>query len=177
MLHGMLAHRTRLLSVLAPLAILPLFGLACSAPTPTPTATAVPTVSTEWAEQTAETTSYRVLVRTGPAVSLAVMQQGATMATMDQGRPVNHHFEVHIFDKDSGAEVKRLIPVVTITDPATGTSRGVPNVQACLLANHRVTEPHFGDNLYIVDGAYPVSVTVGEETAAFENVVMPAAVS
>ena len=149
------------------------------APTPasslalTPTPSATPSVSGGWAENTAETASYRVLVRTGPTVAMDVMQQGSLMSMMDMGRPVNHHFEVHIFDKASVAELKNLIPEVTITDPATGASRGIPNVQACLLANHRVTEPHFGDNLNISDGAYAVSVIVGGETGLFESVVIP----
>lgn len=141
------------------------------APAPTPNATSP--VSEGWAEHTAETASYRVLVRTGPTVSMGVMQQGSIMTMMDMGRPVNHHFEVHLFDKASGTELKNLIPEVIITDPATGASRGIPNVQACLLANHRVTEPHFGDNLYISDGVYPVSVVVGGETGLFESVVIP----
>jgi hypothetical protein len=96
------------------------------------------------------------------------MQQGAVMTMVDRGQPVNHHLEVHIFDKVSGAEVKNLIPNVTITDKAAGTSQGLGNVQACLLANHRVTEPHFGDNLYLPNGRYTVTVGIGSEAAVIE---------
>jgi hypothetical protein len=103
-----------------------------------------------------------------------VMQQGAGMTMVDQGQPVNHHLEVHIFDKNSGSEVKDLIPEVTITDPATGTSKGLLNVRACLLANHRVTEPHLGDNLYLSDSTYAVAVNISNETAVFKNIVVKA---
>ncbi|MFQ5968114.1 MAG: hypothetical protein ACE5MI_10970 [Acidimicrobiia bacterium] len=139
------------------------------------TAAMVEEALTEWADHTTETASYRILVRTGPAVELEVMMEGATMTFVDQGQPVNHHLEVHVFDKSSGAEIKDLVPTVGITDPATGTFREfaaephasgeIPYVTACLLTNHRVREPHFGDNLYLADGTYTVSVTVGDETA------------
>jgi hypothetical protein len=115
------------------------------------------------------------MVRVGPSVSLQMMQQGATIAVMDQGTPVNHHLEVHIFDRSSGAEVKSLTPQVTITGPGIATPRGLPDVRACLLANHRLTEPHFGDNLYLPDGSYAVSVEVGGETASLPDVVARAA--
>lgn len=147
---------------------------ACTSPGPAPTATPAASVATstalssEWTEQTTETASYRVMVRVGPSVSLQVMQAGATMTVMDQGRPVNHHLEVHIFDRRSGAEVKSLTPQVTITGPGIATPRGLPDVRACLLANHRVIEPHFGDNLYLADGTYSVAIGVGTERAIAE---------
>ena len=106
------------------------------------------------------------------------MQMGATMTAVDQGQPVNHHLEVHIFDKSSGIERKDLTPIVNIADQGPGESRElavdphpsgeIPFVTACLLANHRVTEPHFGDNLYLPDGRYIVTVTVGNEIADAE---------
>ena len=86
--------------------------------------------------------------------------------------------EVHIFDKKSGTKVKNLVPAVRITHSATGDSRElpadlhpsgeIPYVTACLLTNHRVKEPHFGDNLYLSNGEYSVTVSVGDETALFE---------
>ena len=143
-----------------------------------------PEISSEWRDYTTETASYRIVTRVGPKVSMEVMRMGATMTTVDQGQPVNHHIEVHVFDKTSGAETKDLAPAVAITDTSTGESRElavdvhdsgeVPYVRACLLSDHRATEPHFGDNLYLRDGTYAVSVGVGEETAVFENVVVMA---
>ena len=152
--------RIRLLLLLSHLLIL-LLGTACSAPTPS----ASPGALTDGREQTAETTTYRIKIRTGPMVTMMTM---TAMTVTDQGQPVNRHLEVHIFDKTSGAEVIDVIPTVTIVDQATGTSRGLPNVTACLQANHLEVEHHFGDNLYLPDGKYEVTVDVGNETAAFE---------
>ena len=98
-------------------------------------------------------------------VTLAAM---TAMTITDEGQPVNRHLEVHIFDRNSGAQVKDLTPKVTITNQATGVSRGLPNVTACLESNHLEVEPHFGDNLYLPDGQYGVTVEVGNETAVFE---------
>ena len=165
--------RLPLLLVLTVVLIL-LGGAACSKAEPME----APRASTEWADYTTQTASYRIILRTGPMVTMDVMQMGATMTVVDQGQSVNHHIEVHIFDKGSGAEVKSLIPAVRITDQATGASRElaatvhpsgeIPHVTACLLANHRVKEPHFGDNLYLANGKYNVTVSVGNETTTSE---------
>jgi len=126
-------------------------------------------------ERTTETTSYKVNMRVGPEVALEVMQPGAIMTMVDQGQAVNHHLEVHIFDRSSGAGIQTMIPDVTINQQATELSRGLPNVEACLLANHRLTEPHFGDNLYLADGPYTITVAVGNETALFQEIVIAGA--
>ncbi|MBI3935049.1 MAG: hypothetical protein HY316_10190, partial [Acidobacteria bacterium] len=123
-----------------------ILGAACSTPTPS----ASPTASLDGREQTTETPSYRIKIRTGPMVTMTM----TAMTMTDEGQPVNRHLEVHIFDRNSGAQVKDLIPKVTITDQATGTSRGLPNVTACLESKHLEVEPHFGDNLYLPDGKY-----------------------
>ncbi len=149
--------------LLAPLVLL-LFIVACSAPEPTstPLATVPPSVLT------AETASYAIEVKIGPTVTPDAMGSMAVMTIVDRGQPVNRHLEVHVLDKASGAKVKNLIPKVTLTDQATGTSQGLPDVQACLLANHRVTEPHFGDNLYLPNGKYTVTVGIGSEAAVLQ---------
>jgi hypothetical protein len=143
-----------------------------------------PEISSEWRDYTTETASYRILTRVGPTVSMDVLRMGATMTVVDQGQPVNHHIEVHVFDRNSGAEVKDLVPIVAIKDRSTDESRElgveahasgeVPYMRACLLTKHRAKEPHFGDNLYLRDGTYAISVSVGEEAAVSENVVVTA---
>ncbi|MBI2855807.1 MAG: hypothetical protein HYX93_03050 [Chloroflexi bacterium] len=163
----------RLLATFALVSML-LGVLACSRSEPTEP----PKVLNEWTDHTTQTESYRINVRTGPRVTLEVMQAGGSMTEVDRGRPVNHHLEVHIFDKTSGAEVKTLIPEVGITSIATGeftafaptaeADGDIPYVTACLLANHRLKEPHFGDNLYLANGTYTVTVTVGSEVADTE---------
>ena len=124
--------------------------------------------SVQGIEQTTETVSYRIKLRIGPKVTMAA----TTMTVVDQGRPVNRHLEVHIFDRKSGAEVKSVIPVVRIKNQATGASRGLANVKACLTSRHRETEPHFGDNMYLLDGTYTVTVSVGKETAIFRDLAV-----
>ena len=145
------------------------------APTATPQRTPVPGV-----EQTATlTASYKVELWTGPALMM-MMMSFPIMSAMDQGQPVSRHLEVHIFDRTSGAEVTDVIPAVRITDQATGTSReladtqetgasqGVSFVTACLISKHREVQAHFGDNIFLPDGNYTVSVVVGNETAILE---------
>ena len=173
--------RIQFLTLVALAAVL-LRVMACGEPEPAE----APEISSEWRDYTIETASYRIVTRVGPRVSMEVMRMGATMTTVDGGQPVNHHIEVHVFDKSSGAEV-RVAPAVAITDRATEesrelaldvqASREVPYMRACLLSNHRVSEPHFGDNLYLRDGTYAVSVSVGEETAVSEDVVVMATVA
>lgn len=113
------------------------------------------------------------------------MGQMTDMTFTDQGQPVNHHLEVHIFDKGSGARVTDVIPTVRITDESAGTSRElannvhasgeIPYVLACMTAKHRAAERHFGDNLYLSDGEYTVTVGVGNETAVMENIAVKTA--
>ena len=71
-----------------------------------------------------------------------------------------------------------VTPTVRIKDKATGTSRElpanahatreVPYVLACMTSGHRESDRHFGDNLYLSDGRYTITVGVGDETADAE---------
>ena len=124
----------------------------------------------DFQEHTVQTTSYAVKIRIGPEVSMPA----ATMTVTDQGMPVNRHLEVHIFDKRTGVEVKDPIPTVNLTDQTTGTSRLLANITAWLLSRHRDREPHFGDNLYLTNGMYTITVVVGDETAVLKDVLLTA---
>ena len=138
---------------------------------PVPSATAAsmaPMQSKEWTTQTA---SYKVKIRVGPTVTMAM----STMTMMEQGRPVNRHIEVYIFNKGTGTEVKDVIPTVRIKDQAKGTSRALANVMACRVSRHREIEPHFGDNIYLPDGKHTITVSVGKETAVYKDLVLKAA--
>ena len=90
--------------------------------------------------------------------------------TTDQGYPVNHHLEVHIFDKQSGALVKDMLPTITITDQATGASRDM-DVMAMYGVTEGESELHFGNSVYM-SGTYTVVVTLGNETATFEDLTV-----
>ena len=148
---------------------------ATVAPTATPARTPVPGVV-----QTAiQTASYEVELWTGPALRMMSMAF-PIMSIADEGNPVNRHLEIHIFDKSSRAKVTSVVPVVRITNRATGVTReladgqetgaslGVSFVTACQISKHRDVEPHFGDNIYLPDGEYTVAVRVGDETAVAE---------
>jgi hypothetical protein len=147
---------------------------ATQTPETSPLRTPVPGV-----EQTAiQTASYRIELWTGPALTMTM--SFPNMSAMDQGQPVNRHLEIHVFDRSSGGKETGLIPSVSITDKATGVSRelaesretgaslGVSFVTACLISKHREVEPHFGDNLYLPNGNYTITVGVGTETATAE---------
>ena len=147
---------------------------ATRSPADSPVRTPVPGVE----QTTTETASYRVELWTGPA--LTQMMSFPIMSAIDQGQPVNRHLEIHIFSNSGGAMVTTLIPTVNITDQTTGISReladvqetgaslGVSFVSACLISKHRDVEAHFGDNIYLPNGKYTVTVAVGEETASTE---------
>ena len=121
-------------------------------------------------EHTAQTGSYRIKIRTGPKVTMTM----ASMTVTDQGNPVNRHLEAHIFNRSTGAEVQTIVPVVRVTNQATGASRQLANMTACRVSRHLETEPHFGDNVYLPDGTYTITVAVGAETAVFRNLVLRA---
>ncbi len=122
-------------------------------------------------ERTTQTASYKIKIRVGPTVIMSM----STMTMMEQGQPVNRHIEVYIYHKSKGTEVKDVIPTVKIKDQAKGTSRALANVMACRVSRHREIEPHFGDNIYLPDGKYIITVGVGKEKAVFENLVLKAA--
>ena len=129
----------------------------------------------------AQTASYRIEIWTGPALTMMTMMEAfPIMSIMDRGQPVNRHLEVHIFDRSTGEDVTSLTPVVRITNQATwesrelpgeqeiGISEGVSFVTACRISGHREIQPHFGDNIYLPDGKYTVTVDAAGETASIE---------
>ena len=178
----------RLALVFGPALVVGLLFAACGADataTPKPTATVAPTATpartpVPGVVQTAiQTASYEVELWTGPALRMMSMAF-PIMSIADEGNPVNRHLEVHIFGKKNRAKVTDVVPVVRITNRATGVTReladvqetgaslGVSFVAACQISKHRDVEPHFGDNIYLPDGAYTVTVLVGDETAVAE---------
>jgi hypothetical protein len=135
---------------------------------PVPSATAASMDPMQGVERTTQTASYKIKIRVGPTVTMSM----STMTMMEQGRPVNRHIEVHIFNKGTGTEVKDVIPTVKIKDQAKGTSRALANVMACRVSRHREIEPHFGDNIYLPDGKHTITVSVGKETAVYKDLVL-----
>ncbi|MFQ5934185.1 MAG: hypothetical protein ACE5KI_06045 [Dehalococcoidia bacterium] len=179
------APRIRLLFLFGVFVIL-FIALACSGSdsTAAPTAyTQSATVSEQGVEKTSiETTSYRVEIWIGPALSM--MTAFPVMSTTDQGQPVNRHIEIHIFDKSGGAEVTDVIPLVRITNETSavsrelaegqeaGASQGASFVTACLISGHRDVQVHFGDNISLPDGKYTFTIVVGDETAVLKDIIV-----
>lgn len=91
------------------------------------------------------------------------------MTMTDQGQPVNRHLEVHLFNKTTGAVLESPIPTMTITD-AMGKSRKLASVTAMYGAKEGTSDWHFGNNVYLPDGTYTISVQVGNEQATFKDV-------
>ena len=148
-----------------------------------------PTASEQGVQRTAQTASYEIELEIGLVVTMLTSEEGQTtmgqmtgMTFTDQGQPVNHHLEVHIFDKGSGARVTNVVPTVRITDESDGTSRevatnahpsgNIPYVLACKTTKHRAAERHLGDNLYLSDGEYTVTIGVDNETAVLESIAV-----
>ncbi len=132
------------------------------------------------------TPSYTMVLAVGPAESMVssmdamhgmsgeVAVDGESAGMMadqpDQGMAVNHHLEVHITQGDSDAAVMDVIPTVRITDKATGESRDLLHVMGMYGSSMGMTDFHFGQNVWLPDGTYLVSVKVGPESALFRDV-------
>jgi hypothetical protein len=121
---------------------------------------------------TAET--GEVMVSGGSMSTSPSMDTGMGMDTpapnMDQGRPVNHHLEVHITHSDTGGVVNDVTPVIRITDKSTGESRDLPQVMGMLGVGADASDFHYGQNVYMSGGVYTVAVMVGPDKAVFRDV-------
>ncbi len=151
-------------------------------------ATPAAVLGAEVVQQTQQTASYKLVLTIGPAETMLMLDQaaGATsgevmvpmqgmgmpeMSMTDQGRPVNHHLEVHVYDRASGALVSDMVPTITVA-PMGGASRTLDNVMAMYGVAEGPSDLHFGRNVYLSAGSYTISVTVGNETATFQDVAI-----
>jgi 5-hydroxyisourate hydrolase-like protein (transthyretin family) len=94
------------------------------------------------------------------------------MATTDNGQPVNHHLEVHVLDSATGAPDASVDPQIQITNESTGQSRMVDDVAAMYDVQVGMGDLHYGNNVYLPDGTYTVTVMIGQETATFQHVAI-----
>jgi hypothetical protein len=94
---------------------------------------------------------------------------------MDQGMAANHHLEVQISQAATGSVVMDVTPTIRLTDKLTGTSRDLPQVMGMYGATMDPSDFHYGQNLFLSDGTYSVTVLVGpSDTAQFRDVVVMA---
>lgn len=149
--------------------------------------------SAQSGEQTQTTTTdhYKVTLTLGPLANMLMPDQAAgakegevmlamggmampSMSTTDDGHPVNHHLEIHAYDKITSVLITDTVPTITITDQAAGKSRQVSPVAAMYDVKVGQSDTHFGNNVYLSDGKYTVSAVLGKETATFSDVTVGA---
>jgi hypothetical protein len=140
-------------------------------------------------ERTQSTAHYRITLEIGPVPTMLRPDQAAgategevplsmpgmpmpTMTMTDQGRPVNRHIEVAMYDKSTGARLGSPMPKITITDRKTGRSKVLQAVTAMYDVKEGQGDLHFGDNVHLDNGAYRVTVSVGGERAVFKKVAV-----
>jgi len=140
-------------------------------------------------ELTQSTAHYRITLDIGPVPTTLRPDQAASaterevplampgmwmplLAMSDPGRPVNRHIEVAVYDKVTGARHERPAPKITITDRKTGRSKALQAVTAMPDVTEGQGVPHFGDNVYLVNGTYRITVSVGSERAVFKKVAV-----
>lgn len=146
-------------------------------------------VPTEW---TTTTASYKLVLDIGPVETMLMPDQakgassGEVMVAMpgmpmpqmvmtDQGHAVNRHLEVHIVNKATGAVVSNLVPTITLTNQMTNQSRQLSSAMPMYGVKEGMSDLHFGNNLYLPDGSYTITVMVGSEQAVFKNVAVSTA--
>jgi hypothetical protein len=104
----------------------------------------------------------------GQAGEVAVTGGGMEMMAqhMDQGLPANHSVNVHIALADAMTVVMDVTPTIRITDKTTGVARDLPAVMGMYGSSMGPTDFHYGQNVFLPDGTYVVTVMVGASDAA-----------
>ncbi len=139
------------------------------------------------AARTQVTEHYRIALEVGPLPTMLMPDQASgaregevmvgmpgipmrPMDAMNEGQPVNRHLEVHVHDKATGTVLSTPIPMVVLTDQATGKSRYASTLAVMYDVKAGPEDLHFGQNLYLPAGTYTVTVTVGGERATFADI-------
>ena len=133
------------------------------------------------------TSSFDVVMTIGPAQTISPqstdmgmshdMSTGGNDMTMqplpaDEGMAVNHWLDVHVAQAGSGAAVSDVTPTIRIVDKSTGEARDLPNVMA-MSGGMSSNDVHFGQNVFLPDGTYQITVQLGPaDTAQFRDVTV-----
>lgn len=137
------------------------------------------------------TASYTVALSIGPVATMLTPDQAAgahagevivpmpgmampSMDTMmlDNGMMANRHLEVHFTSTASGQPVTDMVPAVSITSEPGGSTRTLDNVMAMYDVATGMSDLHFGQNVYLPDGTYTITVTLNGETATFAHLTV-----
>lgn len=144
-------------------------------------------------EQHGATASYNLTLDVGPMEQMLTAAQaqmqhatsGEIMAAMPgMSMPMtmamgNHHVEVHVTNKGTGAVVKDATVAISLTDvsdKAVGTIAVQP-VMAMYGVAAGQNDWHYGNNAQLPDGSYAATVTVNGQQAAFTNLVLASGAS
>jgi hypothetical protein len=139
---------------------------------------------------TQQTSTYDVVLTIGPAHATDThesdsmgmsMSHDASMTdnpmTMqpqhaDQGMAVNHWLDVQVTQAGSAVVVNDLSPIIRILDKATGEAHDLPGVMG-MASEMNATDFHYGQNAFLPDGTYQITVLLGpSDTAQFRDVVV-----
>ena len=139
----------------------------------------------------ADTTSYTIDLMIGPTAQMMTPDraQGATSgevmtempeATVDSinadRMPVNHHLEVHIRNRATGAVMSNVTPVISVTNHTTGVTYTLDRIVTMYDVTAGKQDLHFGRNIYLPPATYSVKVVVGRgERVLFDDITVTGA--
>jgi hypothetical protein len=98
---------------------------------------------------------------------------GATPLAPDAPSHPNHHLIVHVFDKATGKAVTTATVTITYAS-ASGPARDLPIVEMQAIGKGPQST-HYGNNVYLTDGTYTVTVTANGNTTTFSVAAKSAA--
>jgi hypothetical protein len=88
----------------------------------------------------------------------------------DQGMAVNHWLDLHL--TRAGAVVNDVTPTIRIIDKSTGEARDLPGVMG-MAGGMNANDFHYGQNVFLPDGTYQITVLLGPaDTALFRDVTV-----
>ncbi|HEY1297609.1 MAG TPA: hypothetical protein VGJ60_31390 [Chloroflexota bacterium] len=120
------------------------------------------------------TPAFDVALTIGPAETKSMDNHDMMMQPQqaDQGMAANHWLDVHVTQAGSGAVVSDVTPTIRIVDRSTGESRDLPSVMG-MSGGMSTSDFHYGQNVFLPDGTYQISVLLGPaDTAQFRDVVV-----
>ncbi|HTV92365.1 MAG TPA: hypothetical protein VMG98_06580 [Verrucomicrobiae bacterium] len=95
---------------------------------------------------------------------------GATPVAPDAPSHPNHHLIVHVYDAATGKADTNATVTITYAS-ASGASHRLPIVEMQAIGKGPQST-HYGNNLYLPDGNYTVTVTANGNTATFAVMAM-----
>lgn len=145
---------------------------------------------------TQTTMSYRIELDIAPATMMEPSDQAmgqstdmsmASAGTGDEMMPAaNLALAVHVYDVATGAPVMTMTPEILATDQMTGMTTDLSNLMSMGAAQSAQSDMSAsqtnmgvgqgdmgnGNDVYLADGTYTITVMVGSDTATFQDVAV-----